>query len=121
VKSKKVDNVGVSPLKSEGTLHNNSEIKAEILLKQFSSVFTRDTDNNLPPLSPRTAQSITNITIQESGVLKLLQDLNISKAPGPDALPNKVLKECAVELTQSAPAVSKIFQSSLDTGQLPKD
>jgi hypothetical protein len=112
VKYKKVDNVGVSPLKSKVTLHNNSETKAEILLKQFKCVLTRDTDNNLPPVSPRIGQSIMNIIIQESGVLKLLQDLNISKAQGIDALPNKVLKECAVEL---APAVSKIFQSSLDT------
>jgi hypothetical protein len=113
-----VDNVGVPPLKSKGTLHSNSVTKAEILLKQFSSVFTRDTENSLPPVSPTIVESITNIMIQESGVLKLLQDLNISKAPGPDALPNKVLKECAVEL---APVVSMIFQSSLETGQLLKD
>ena len=107
-----MDYVGVSPLKSKGILHSDSVTKAEILLKQFSSVFTRDSDSRLPPVSRYIEQGIENIVVRESGVLKLLQKLNISKAPGPDALPNKVLKECAIEL---APAVCRVFQSSLNT------
>jgi hypothetical protein len=41
VKSRKQDNIGIAPLKERGHLINNSEEKAQILIKQFSSVFTR--------------------------------------------------------------------------------
>ena len=38
VKSRKQDNIGVAPLKERGHLINNSKEKAQILIKQFSSV-----------------------------------------------------------------------------------
>jgi hypothetical protein len=41
VKSRKQENIGVAPLKERGHLINNSKEKAQILIKQFSSVFTR--------------------------------------------------------------------------------
>ena len=119
VKSKKQDNVGVSPLKSKGSLHSDGKSKAEILLSQFSSVFTRDSDStSLPTVSRNIRDSIADLHIQEEGVLKLLRNLNINKASGPDSLPNRILKDCALEL---APAVTAIFQSSIDSGQLPDD
>jgi hypothetical protein len=42
IKSRKNDNIGVSPLKSNGKLVSNSKGKAEILIQQFKSVFTID-------------------------------------------------------------------------------
>jgi len=59
---------------------------------------------------------LSNITIIKSGVAKLLRDINVSKASGPDNIHNRVLKECADNL---APGLSLIFQRSLDTGILP--
>ncbi|CAG2186661.1 unnamed protein product [Mytilus edulis] len=38
VKSRKQDNIGIAPLKSNGHLINDSKGKAELLIKQFSSV-----------------------------------------------------------------------------------
>ena len=62
--------------------------------------------------------SIPDITIGEDGVRKLISNIQTAKAPGPDAIPNMVLKECSAQL---APGISLIFQRSLDTAILPSD
>ena len=59
-----------------------------------------------------------HINITEEGVKTLLENINISKATGPDNIPNRVLKQCAKQL---APALTCIYQRSLDSGELPKD
>ena len=41
------DNVGVSPLKINGKLHADSLSRCEILVSQFKSVFTKDSDDLL--------------------------------------------------------------------------
>ena len=58
------------------------------------------------------------IKVAVDGVLKLLEELNTQKAPGPDGLTPKILKECAKNV---APLLQQIFQRSLDTGDLPDD
>ena len=45
-------------------------------------------------------------------------EINTSKASGPDNLPNMYLKMCAQQL---APALALIFTKSLTSGQLPED
>ena len=40
-----------------------------------------------PPTTPN-----NNIEITQSGITKLLSELNVDKAPGPDELPNLLLK-----------------------------
>ena len=59
-----------------------------------------------------------DIDISVSGVLKLLQGLNLSKAAGQDTIKPVVLKELANEI---APIVTAIFQLSLDTGTVRPD
>ena len=56
---------------------------------------------------------MSNIHIDNNGVIKLLSGLNTSKANGPDLLPTHVLKEAATEI---APYLSFIFQQSINTG-----
>ena len=56
------------------------------------------------------------ITVQ--GVTKLLKGLNGGKAPGPDELPNLILKNAANEIS---PFPKIIFDQSLQTGKLPDD
>jgi hypothetical protein len=53
VKSRKRDNIGVSPLKSNGQLLSDGHSKAEALINQFSSVFTRDNSVLTPPLKTK--------------------------------------------------------------------
>ena len=102
---------------SEGSLVTDSKKKAEILLKQFKSVFTPDS-NPSPNQTDHIQQcpDIDQIVVSQDGVQKLLQDIKTEKATGPDSIPNLVLKECAKELS---PAITCIFQASLDTGELP--
>ena len=73
-------------------------------------------------LTPASLQSkilpMPDIDISVSGVLKLLQGLNPSKAAGPDTIKSVVLKELANEI---APIVTAIFQLSLDTGRVPPE
>ena len=119
IKAKRQDNIGVAGIKHEGMLHQDSKMKAELLNRQFQSVFTKENENEpLPPIKERTYPCMPEIVIKTDGVEKLLRNLSPHKASGPDSLPNTILKNCAAEL---APIISDIFQQSLDTGSLPSD
>ena len=117
IKSKKCDNSGVAPLKRDGVAHSDSQVKANILNDQFSSVFTKEDTPTIPSLGHSTHPDLARITVSEEGVQKLL-DLKIHSAAGPDEIPARlpVLKEYASEL---APALTLIFQTSLDQSALP--
>ena len=56
-----------------------------------------------------------DIQIDVPGVQKLLSDLKINKASGPDNLPNTILKKTADEID---PALAEIFRLSLPTDWL---
>ncbi len=108
----------MSPLKSKGTLFADSKSKAKILIDQFKSVFTLDTDLELPKLPTFAGKKLQNIQVTVEGVEKLLINIKPYKACGPDSIPNMVLSKCASEL---APALACIFQKSLNSGILPDD
>jgi hypothetical protein len=118
VKSRKQDHIGVSPLKSNGQLVNDSKGKADILINQFKSVFTREENKTLPKTTKHISRSIPDLEIRSEGIEKLLKNINPSKASGPDNIPNRILKECAKQL---APGLTRIYQKSIDTGTLPRD
>ena len=48
------------------------------------------------------------IRVDPKGVLKLLNGLKVHKAPGPDGLSARVLKECSSEI---APILAYIYES----------
>ena len=58
------------------------------------------------------------INVRNDGVLKLLQNIDPTKAQGPDNLHPKLLKELSNELS---PILCLIFQHSLDSGCVPSD
>lgn len=65
VKSKKQDNIGTAPLKQHGNLITDSRMKADILVDQFESVFTKTTNSDLPDLTKnKKYPQINNITIE---------------------------------------------------------
>ena len=123
IKHCKQDKQGIAPLKHEGLLTNDPKAKANILNKQFQSVFSQSAP---PPLKLLCHQTLNknsfndmlpfNITCE--GVLKLLKGLKPHKAAGPDNLKPLVLKEIAAEIT---PSLTLIFQASLHQGKLPSD
>ena len=115
IKSLKVDTIGIPTLKKSGILESDNKKKAEILNDQFSSVFTRE-NPNLPSIQGSNFPVMPDIRISVDGVRKLLLSLDPSKAPGPDGISAKILKIAGEAI---APVLTRIFQKSLDTGEIP--
>ena len=119
IKSKRQEASGVSALMNEdGYLQSDSSVKAEILNKQFQSVYTREDTDSIPEKGPSPNQPMQDISINPNGVKKLLKDLKPYKAAGPDGIPTYILRLAAEELS---PILSRIYQFSLDTGSVPSD
>ena len=106
------------PLKKMGQLVNATKEKAQIMVEQFQSVFTRENDDLLPDTKKGARRAIPPLIITVDYVEKLLCGINISKAQGLDQIANIMLKTCASQL---APAMATIFQGSISTGKLPSD
>ena len=106
IKSKRQDNIGTAPLKRKGSLFSDSKDKAQILVEQYGSVFTKMGTIVLPVLPRIFKHELTELDIKTPGVEKLLQKTNTSKAIGPDNISNMILKNCAKQL---APGLSAIF------------
>ena len=118
IKSQRQDRCGVSPLLHVGQLHSDSRRKAEILNQQFCSVFTDEDTATLPKLEGPPTTPMNNIEITQFSITKLLRELNVDKAPGPDELPNLLLKNAAKEIS---PFLTDIFEHSIRTGKLPDE
>ena len=77
--------MGISPLKEngKGEAKHDSKKKANLLSEQFKSVFTQDDLENLPSL-PQAFPNISQLNLDTIRIAKLLSNLNIKKAAGPD-------------------------------------
>ena len=99
-KSKRQDNIVIAPLKSEGNLLTDGKSKANIMIIQFVSVFTKESDNIISKIGKhRNTKSAPKLNIDRNGVMKLLKNINIHKAMDPDGILNILLKTCAEELS----------------------
>jgi len=87
-------------------------------LDHFSSVFTRRDKRVLPPSEKQYKSKLPPLNITTPRIEKLLTSLKVAKAVGPDNIPNIILKTCAKQLT---PGIRQIFQTSVDSGELPSD
>ena len=92
--------------------------KANICKRQFQSAFIRESDDEIPSKRTSPFTPMGEITVDPNGVLKLLNNLKIHKAPGPDGLSARVLKECSSEI---APILSLIYNEALARGTVPDD
>jgi len=101
-----------------GIDYTNSTIKANIFNKFFHSVFTSNDDKNVPTVHPTYDPNLSELSLIPGEVLKILKELDCSKATGPDGLPTKILKDFAREL--SVP-ICAIFNASLSHGLIPND
>ena len=118
VKSLKKDAFGITSLRENGILKTDTVDKANICNKQFQSAFTRETDSEIPSKGTSPFTAMGEITVDPKGVLKLLNGLKVHKAPGPDGLSARVLKECSSEI---APILAYIYNESLAQGNVPDD
>ena len=120
VKSKRQDTIGVTPLKSGGNLHSGSRSKATILNEQFKSVFTppQDKHSDIPHLYGPAYPPIKPLTISIDGVQKLLLNLNVKKASGPDNISCRIPRELSMEL---APVLAAYIPNLLNLCEVPID
>ena len=103
VKSLRKDNSGVAPLKDQGKIHADPVDKANILNRQYESVFTEEKeDEDTPVLEGNTYPEMPNIMISQEGVLKLLKKINPHKASGPDMIPARILKDLSDVIAPSS-------------------
>ena len=102
----------------DGFIHSDSSSKVEILNEQFVSANTREDRSKIPTKGPSSHPSMEPIEVQSMGVHKLLLNLKIHKVAGPEYIPNFILK---ISADQMAPILTKLYQFSLNTGEVPAD
>jgi len=118
IKATKKDHVGTAPLKENGLLFSDPKAKADILNRQYQSVFSREDSSDIPAPSETPYPPMPEIVISRNGIVKQLQELKVDKASGPDLLPPRVLKAAANPISF---CLERIFQASLSTGIVPLD
>ena len=120
VKSKSKTKIGVQGLKNEkGDMIEDPIGKANLLNEYFSSVFTKENNDNTPTVLPTKVRSDFQFkSITEEEILKKLKKFKINKSPGPDNCHPRILKEVSESLV--AP-LCIIFNQSLDLAQVPKE
>ena len=97
----------------------NDQEKADTLQDYFSSVFTTETIDDLPPFNYRKFNNeLKDITFTEDMVKKKLQILKVNKSPGPDQIHPRVLHEIKDAICKP---LTYIFNTSLKNRTLPKD
>ena len=72
----------------------------------------------MPDKGPSPHPDMPNIEVNWKGVHKLLKGLKTFKATGPDSIPAFILKAAADQL---APILTGLYQTSLNSGQVPSD
>ncbi len=93
---------------------------ASMFNEYFHSVYASDLEQPslTQPVSSSPISSISSIELTEEEVCHALQNLDPSKAHGPDGLPSRILKECAHQL---APSLHYLFTKSLKISQVPAE
>ena len=99
IKAKRLDSSGTSPLTYNSRTISDNKGKARILNTQFKSVFTSENLSNLPSMGKSPFPEVQHIKISVDGVCKLLKNINITKATGPNSIPARFLKEMAEEIS----------------------
>ena len=90
----------------------------EVLGNRINEAFINVTkDFDLPNDFNRPIDNDEPISVSRTTVEQLLRTISVSKASGPDKLPNWVLKSFSIIL---APAVTDVFNASFPKGRVQK-
>ena len=94
------DKSAASPLFSGPEVLSSSSEKAKLFAENFSKNSNLDDSGiSLPVFSSRTNLKLHNISVTHKMVRKVVMNLDLSKASGPDCIPVVVLKNCEPELS----------------------
>lgn len=97
IKSKSKTRTGIGELLTDqsdpnSTKTDNDKEKAEILAEFFKSVFTNESEGEVPMLDKRDINiKMPDLTIKVEEITKILKGLKEDKSPGPDRLHPRVL------------------------------
>ena len=108
---------GIVNLKVEGKQYNEAQEMAEVMNECFQTVFTDEGNFGLED-DDINGNVLTRIQVRREEVMKLLESLDVSKAPGPDGVSNWVLKECRYQLVEK---IHSLIKDSLLQGRVPRD
>ena len=122
VPSKLKTKTGVAPLlqdeKDETSTKFNDKEKADILQKQFVSIFTKEPNAEVPVLNKKTEVNLANINIREKMVRNEILKLKVYKSCGPDEKHPQILIEL-VDLVSKP--VALLLNKIMDEGCIPQD
>ena len=97
----KTYNTGIVALRKDGILTDNTKYQADILNEQLKKAFSIETSSEqIPDKGKSSYPLMNNISISESGVTKLLQNINPHKATSPDVICGRVLKEQSTTISR---------------------
>ena len=122
VRQKLKTKTGVAPLLEnnldpKSTKFEDKE-KANILQKQFASVFITEPEGEIPQLDRRTQTTISDIVVTEAMVKSMIALLSVNKSCGPDEIHPRMLIELADLI--SGP-LALIMNKTLREKQIPND
>ena len=101
---------------SKEKITNTDQEKANTLADFFTSVFTIESDRELPDLDIKDVTKLDTLNIDGKMVRKKLESLKIVKSPRPDGLSPRILKELACVLAEPLTIISN---NSVKTATLP--
>ena len=115
IQSIRKENQGIPTLQTPSVIPTATKIsKANTLVNQFISVFTKEITETLPNLHS-VHPEMPKISFGLEEIAKLLSNINHTAA-GPDKLPARLLKETAHQI---APMYTHLFSQSYQHGLLP--
>ena len=92
-------------------------MQAEVMNKSFQSVFTKEGEfEREQRVTKERVLSEINIGVEE--LKKLMKNLDVRKAQGPDGVSNWILRECRDQLVEQ---IHNIIESSLQEGKVPSE
>ena len=122
VRSKMKSSCGVAPLlenpDDKSSLKHDDHEKAEILQRQFCSVFTHEPDGDIPEFPSRTENRVSDLILSEDMVREKIKQLDLNKSYGPDEMHPRMLIEL---VDHFAEPLAIIMNKTLSEGVLPAD
>ena len=108
---------GITGLRVDGKIYDQIEEMAEVMNERFQTVFTEEGDFDLED-KELDGCNLIELKVNKEEIMRLMGDLDVNKAPGPDGISTWILKECREQL---ADKIHSLVKTSLTQGRVPKD
>ena len=102
----------------KGRFRNNPIDQSEMFNEYFEDQFSGPSNYDIELEIDYSNDSDNDIDFSTTRIRKILKNINVNKAPGPDGIHGKVLKNCRESL---AYPLSLLFTISYNIGQIPSE